>query len=226
MRKEWLAIVAVGLMAVWAAPASSAVVLCDNGGPDFSSGFYSDPVNNGYEAYNQFTLAAPSTITGMEWWGFYSGNTPPVDGDIFSYDVQSYPGSAGQPSRDITYGLLTGLSVSDTGTQVAGYYEVYEYNASADITLPAGTYYLSIYDTASNLDNPFLWARSTDSATGTAEWSSYIPSAPFWAAAPEIGLAFNLTGNANVATPEPISLVFFGTGLVGLCGYVARRRSR
>jgi hypothetical protein len=29
----------------------------------------------------------------------------------------------------------------------------------------------------------------------------------------------------GILVPEPISLIFFGTGLVGVCGYVARRRN-
>jgi hypothetical protein len=227
MRKVGLAFVIAGLLAVWAAPAS-AVVLYDNGGPDDALGYFSDTQNTTgalYIAYNQFTLSSAATITGMEWWGFYySGNTPPASGDIFDYDIQSNPGGGGQPSGDITSGVLGSLAVTDTGTLDQGLFEVYKYDASASVTLPAGTYYLSIYDTVSNPGNTFAWCESTVSAVGTSEWSYDTSGAFGWLGSPEVGLAFNLTGGA--AVPEPATMTLFGLGLAGLVSKLARRKNR
>jgi hypothetical protein len=161
----------------------------------------------------------------MEWWGFYySGNTPPASGDIFDYDIQSNPGGGGQPSGDITSGVLGSLAVTDTGTLDQGLFEVYKYDASASVTLPAGTYYLSIYDTVSNPGNTFAWCESTVSAVGTSEWSYDTSGAFGWLGSPEVGLAFNLTGGA--AVPEPATMTLFGLGLAGLVSKLARRKNR
>ena len=106
-------------MAVWSAPAS-AVTLYDNLTPDGVTGFLSDPQNAGpgggdiFVAYDNFTLASASTITGVNWWGFYyAGNTPPVT-DAFTYDIQSNPGGNAQPSGEISHGSLVAGGGSTT----------------------------------------------------------------------------------------------------------------
>ena len=40
------------------------------------------------------------------------------------------------------------------------------------------------------------------------------------------GMSYYASYFNGIATPEPISMIFFGTGLVGVVGYVARRRNR
>ena len=240
MRKLWVAFVIAGVMAVWSPPASAGTIY-DNGTPDYSTGFISDSQNSSYSymnvlyvAYDYFTLTSPSKITGMEWWGFYApsilppdiggflpGNTPPAGGDIFKYDIRL---SNGPPiGEEITNGTLSGLSRADTGTSQISYSsEMYEYDATSDISLPAGTYFLSIYDTASNPGNAFAWATSkaiTYDPTYDAWYLNWTSQS--WGGSFNVGLAFNLTGEP---VPEPISMIFFGTGLVAVGGYVSRRR--
>ena len=241
MRKLWLALAIAGLMAVWSSSAS-AVTLYDNGGPDNISGFVSDPVNNNSEAYDYFTLSSPATITGINWWGFYTfvitaGPVPP-GGDAFDFEIQSDngvlldpPQGALTPPQGGSLGngnpVSTGIAVGDGAT-------VYAYSATTSISLPAGTYYLGIWDTAPNLDPAsgqsasFFWAINDTTEDGV--WTYNTPGAS-WGGPEGYGLAFNLTGDVNTppgptGIPEPATMTLLGLGLAGLVAKVARRKNQ
>jgi len=243
MRKICLAFAIAGLIAVWSSSAS-AVTLYDNGGPETpgTSGFVSDPVNNNSEAYDYFTLASPATITGINWWGFYTfvitpGPVPP-GGDSFQFEIQANDGnSADTPQGPLTppqNGSLGSGNGTDTGLTGGDGATIYSYSATTSITLPAGSYYLGIWDTAPNLDPAngqsasFFWAISDTTEDGV--WT-YNPPGTSWGGPEGDGLAFNLTGSVNAppgptAIPEPATMTLLGLGLAGLVAKVARRKSQ
>jgi hypothetical protein len=226
-------------MAAWSGSAS-AVTLYDNGGPPASSsGFVSDTANSDSEAYDYFTLASPATITGINWWGSYTyvitpGPVPP--GEAFDFDIQVDDGvTTDTPQGQLTppqNGSLGSGNGADSGLTSADGATVYAYSATTSITLPAGSYYLGIWQTAANTPAgngqvaSFFWSISDTTEDGV--WT-FDPAGPSWGGPEGDGLAFNLTGNLETppptgAIPEPATMTLLGLGLAGLFGRQIRRR--
>ena len=68
------------------------------------------------------------------------------------------------------------------------------------------------------LDSNGSW---NDQVYTPANGSGYVSwGSPYYVAIP------NEFTEVSSAVPEPVSMIFFGTGLVGVCGYLARRRNR
>ena len=229
MRKLSLTFVIAALLAVWSAPASAAV-LYDNGSYQLPAGSgvaaFSDLSLKVPEcAYDDFTLTSPVIITDMHWWGMYSNGDV---NDSFYYDIKTSPGGSGPPGGTVADGWWGAVTRTPVATWGQGGATIYRYNVvGQSIPLKAGQYSISFFDmTYSNpeVDSYFEWLSSSSPGD---EWESvFQPKTGNWnwvASDPGFELAFNLTGNV---VPEPVSLIFFGTGLVGVFGYVARRRNR
>jgi hypothetical protein len=206
-------------MAVSSATAS-AVVLYDDGGPNFINGWASDPVNSGYEAYDTFTLSSASWITGITWYGFYPlpDYTPPPT-DAFDYIIATNPGGGAAP----TLPVLSSGSLGNGNRTAYVEADSYEYSAATDIYLPAGSYFLSIYDTAVNPPGGWAWYDSAGPGSNTS-WETVPPLGDGIAwqdPTNTAGLAFSLTG---VPVPEPATMTLLGLGVAGLIGRQIRRR--
>jgi hypothetical protein len=238
MSKLQLAIVVAGLLVVGSVQASADTLLtAPLGNPatfNYNNASYSDALYSSFE-YAEFTLSAPATITGMQWVGWYASDGYPTT-PTFSYEIlKDNSGTPISPTTGITtnsenYGgtALTNLTYSNTGMPYAS---VDGFTADTSISLAAGSYWLSIYATDSiSTSYLFNWAPTYAGTMYSLDGLDQGFDPNNWGIVANDAPAFALTGTASgvtpppTTTPEPISMIFFGTGLVAVGGYVARRR--
>jgi hypothetical protein len=189
-------------------PASAGVALYDNG-----------PINGRIDAWNinagvadSFTLAANSTITGVQFGSWvFAGDTPiAVDWSI----------SASDPfygSTFLAYGIADLANTLQFGGVWSGQYDVYTSSFSTgNVQLDAGTYWLLLWDATTKHGSgyPVYWDQNGGLSLAD-QGGMRIPSE-----------SFQILGTPGTATPEPSSLALFGSGILLLAGALRRKLSR
>jgi hypothetical protein len=206
----------LSLMALVAAPAFGSTTVYDNGPINGSVDAWT--INFGYAVTDSFTLASTTTITG------------------FTFGVWAYPGdtaisvdySIGTSSFDGTP-TTTALSSSYLYTNQYGY-DIDELTASGlNYQLGPGTYWFTLQNAVTTQGNPLYWDENGgagctgDDGNGggcpsLAQQSSLgtIPSESFQI----ISVAET---NTSSTTPEPGTIMLFGTGIIAAAGALKRK---
>jgi len=179
------------------APAFASTVLYTNGSMALSSAFYLD---FGYVVSDSFTVAQ-STVT-----GFDAGIWVPA-GDSPASVNWAIGGSA--MSGNIASGTAT-LSNSYVGSN---YYDFYTSTASGlNVSLGAGTYWLTLSAGASTNGNWLAWDVNSGPSQAVHNVNGNVRSE-----------AFTIYGTSGTSTPEPGTLIMFGSGIIGLAGVLRRK---
>jgi PEP-CTERM motif-containing protein len=167
-------------------------------------------INFGYIVSDSFTISFPTTATGFD---FYTWSFP---GDIplsvdWSITTLENGGS--------TLGSGIGATLYNTiiSTNSYGYQINYDQVSGLNVSMPAGTHWLNLQNAAVANGDPVYWdendgpSLASDNAIGT------------------IGSeAFGILGSCGTdcgPTPEPSSILLFGSGIVGLAGILRRKLS-
>ncbi|MFA6240139.1 MAG: hypothetical protein WC655_04375 [Candidatus Hydrogenedentales bacterium] len=216
---------------------AGATIIFDNGAPDLEGAFFSDADGYGQQCAENFFGYTGSdevaTITGIEWFGVYYGNTPPPE-DVFT--VSFYSQEAGSRPAISSFRNVAAGSANrvDTGVDfIAGggtsTHDVYSYSVNfSPLSLNMGqTYYVSITNSSPTASSSDDWLWSSSNNVGGRFWYRY--GYDMWSTNSDhpFDLAFNLTGtiqsNGGVM-PEPASVTLMAFGLVGLAVHRLRRR--
>ncbi len=168
---------------------------------------------------DDFTLSSATTINSITWWGFNEAGgwteTKSYQGFTFTF----YADNSGIPGASfLTIDPVTLISANADGNYSDP--SVWVYTAALNVSLNAGTYWLSIYDKPT--DSSWGWMMSDGVPDGVTSWSSQKMGAGDWSQnAMYSNAAFELTGSQ---VPIPTAAWLLALGLVGLA--VVRRRIR
>jgi len=212
MRLRFASILLLLLSVVLVAPALADPTLYTNGPINGNISAYSFTGAYGWEMANSFVLGTTSTVTS------------------FSIGAWVLPGD--QPST-VTWEIVSGgpdwLGGTVLGSGNAtfsnqfwglgfGYYDVYTSTVSGmNVNLNGGTYWLELLNGATlTAGNPIYWDENDGSSL--AEQGSYGVDV-----GPVGSEAFTINGNTGSTTPEPSSILLFGSGILGLAGVLRRK---
>jgi len=179
-------------------------------------------INFDYWVSDSFTIASPTLVTGVN---FGSWNFPGDDIGAVDWAIGTAPNgsTAGSGSGAIVSDTLqTSLSPNPYG------YDIYSNSITfAGDLLSPGTYYLTLLNAVVTGGDPVFWDEND--GAGVDAWSSIGElSNNADNCTPQTGTtcaeSFQIVG--NVATPEPGSLMLFGSGMLLLAGALRRKARR
>src|ERR1700690_4431863 len=205
-------------------PASAQQVLYSNGSINGNTDAWT--INFGYVVSDSFGVPSgwggSSTVTGFDFgvWEFPGDTMSSVDWSITSDEFGGTTYGSGTAS---IYGG-TGGTLTDTfiSSNQYGYnidqITVTNLAAGWGLGLPAGTYWLNLQNAAVPNGDPVYWDENSGPSEASGSSVGTIPSE-----------AFDITGttcqpwDCNGYTPEPRSILLFGSGVLGFAGVLRRK---
>ena len=165
-------------------------------------------INFGFVASDTFTLGQASTVTGLNFgaWVFpgdtlqtaeVSITSSEFGGTTYTDQVVSFS-QQGCVGNQYGYNVCTELSTNFTATGLA-----------------AGSYWLNLQNAVTAAGNPIYWDENSGPSSASENSVGTVPSE-----------AFTLLGSTTTttqSTPEPSSIMLFGSGILGLAGVLRRK---
>ena len=193
-----IASLTVLILALAVIPAS-AQVLYDNGPINGTVDAWT--INFGYVVSDSFTVSSATTVAGFDIgvWEYPGDTALTVDWSITSAEFGG-----------TTYGSGT-ASVAQVFYSTNQYgYDIDKLSVSGlNVALGAGTYWLNLQNATTAFGDPLFWDENSGPSSASESAVGTIASE-----------AFNINGPA---TPEPSSILLFGSGILGLAGVLRRK---
>jgi hypothetical protein len=208
LRLASLLIIAPCLLSV---PVMAQLDLYDNGPTDGTTDAYT--INFGFEPSDSFQLSTAASVNGLQ---FAAWLTP---GDLVESVEVSITSNefGGTVYFDQQVSLTQGNCVGNQfGFNVCD--ELGTFNA---VNLNAGTYWLNLQNAVVNTGDPVYWDQNDGPSMASEGSLGTIQSESFTILGSSSG-----TTTTTGTTPEPGTLMLFGSGVVGLLGLVRRQLGR
>jgi hypothetical protein len=164
-------------------------------------------INFGFAVSNTFTLSSNSTLNGLNFtaWVFPGDVLQSVEIDITSDEF----GGTTYFDQQIN------VTQSGCATNQYGFNVCNEAGTFQGAAINAGTYWLTLSNGAVNLGDPVYWDENDGPSSASLNTVGTLGSESF--------TILGSSGSGTGTTPEPESILLFGTGVIGL-GAVLRRK--
>jgi hypothetical protein len=165
-------------------------------------------INFGHVVSNSFIVAdGGATIDGLS---FGVWILPGLD---FSYAEVSITSS--EFGGTTYFDQFVNFTTSDCSINQLGWQVCTETGSFSPVGLPGGNYWLNLQNAQSGLDDPAYWDENSGRSQASENSVGTIPSE-----------AFTLFGSSGTGTtPEPSSIMLFGSGTLGLAAVLRRKLS-
>ena len=170
-------------------------------------------INYGYIVSDTFFLSSNSTVGGFDFaaWEFPGDSVLTVDWSVTSLE-----------NGGTLYGGGTASVTQQFISQNAyGYWE-YEVSATGlNVPLSGGTYWLNLQNAVTSQGDPVYWDENSGMGCHSQECPSQASDSAVGTIPSE---SFDITGTSGTGTtPEPSSILLFGSGILGLAGLLRRK---
>ena len=182
--------------------------LYDNGPPNGNTDAWT--INFGFSVTDSFTCSQSScSVEGFSivTWNFSGDNLSNLEMKLGSTVFGS----------QFTDRVLSPSGSQDLGPNQYGF-ELWRYDFSfPNVDVPNGTSWLTLQNAVVNTGDPIYWDENSGPSSAFESAAGSIPSE-----------AFTITGTATGTgtTPEPSSIMLFGSGILGLAGVLRRKLTR
>jgi hypothetical protein len=194
-------------------PAVAQTDIYDNGPTNGTTDAWT--INFGFAVSDSFTVG-DSNVSGLS---FATWMTP---GDTLqSAEVQIGTSAFGNDVFDQT------VSFTQSGCVSNQYgFNVCTETGSFNVSLSAGTYWLTLQNASSSLGDPVYWDENSGPSSAEQNTVGTIPSESFTVLGGTGVTTTTTTTTTTSTTPEPSSIMLLGSGILGLAGVVRRKLSR
>lgn len=197
-------------------------ILFDNnaGGSSGVNQSFGSDVDSGFMQADDVMFASATTVTGIQWTGVYLGSAQTApETDLFTISI--FADASGAPNGSsilASFNVGNAVNRQDSGVDLFGVTNIYDYSADIGFSFNAGTnYWISIVtDTSDDAEDDFFWTSLLNqgnhhfSEDGGATWDA----------------GANPDGSRHdfrlIGVPEPSSILLLG--LSALAAIQRRRR--
>jgi hypothetical protein len=169
-------------------------------------------INFGFTVSDSLILSRDSDVTGMQFWAWL------IPGDtLTSVEVQLGAAAFGNEFLDQT----VSVTASNCFSNQFGYNVCDETANWTGVALSAGTYWVTLGNASVPSGDPAYWDQNSGLSQAQENTIGTIPSESFTILGFQSSTTTGTTSTGT--TPEPSSVLLFGSGFVGLAGVLRRK---